>query len=59
MVLTLLSVAQLQWPLFQSFLHPKHFAVVSMILALAIAGLRHIEQPTLHETPEDATDAKP
>jgi hypothetical protein len=46
-LLALLSAAQDQWPLFQSFITPQRFAVVSMVLALVIAVFRYLEQPSL------------
>ena len=55
-LLAALSAAQDQWPLFQTFINPKHFAAVSLVLALAIAVFRYIEQPSLrpeqHEGPQ-------
>jgi hypothetical protein len=52
-LLALLSAAQEQWPLFQPFLQPKHFAIVSASLAVAIAVFRHIEQPCTHADNDD------
>lgn len=52
-LLALLSAAQEHWPLFQSFLHPKHFAIVSACLAVAIAVFRHIDQPDTHADKDD------
>lgn len=49
MLLALLSAAQDQWPLFQSFLSPQRFAIVSLVLAISIAVFRYLEQPSLHQ----------
>lgn len=46
-LLALLSAAQDQWPLFQSFITPQRFATVSLVLALVIGVFRYLEQPSL------------
>lgn len=52
LLLAVLSAAYDKWPLFQSFVSPQRFAVISMILALVIAIVRYVEQRSLHHTPE-------
>ena len=53
LVLALLSAAQDQWPLFQSFIGPHRFAHVSLALALVIALVRYLKQPALNPMQQD------
>ncbi|NDP58021.1 MAG: hypothetical protein GZ090_01500 [Oxalobacteraceae bacterium] len=54
-VLALLSAAQDQWPLFQSFINPQRFAGIALVLALAIVVMRYVEQKSIHAA-SDASD---
>ncbi len=53
LLLAVLSAAQDQWPLFQNFLSPTRFAVVSMVLAVLIVVLRYVDQQSVSEGKED------
>lgn len=57
-MLALLSAAQDQWPLFQSFITPKRFALVSLVLAILIAIFRYLEQPSLRPGQHDGAPEK-
>lgn len=47
-LLVALSAAHDQLALFQAFISPEHFATVSLVIGVAIAVFRYIEQPALH-----------
>ena len=49
MMLVILSAAQGNLALFQSFLTAQQFAIVSMVMGVAIAFFRYLEQPSLHQ----------
>jgi uncharacterized membrane protein HdeD (DUF308 family) len=45
----ILGVAELTLPLFQTFIPPMTFAVLSVVASLAAAVARIVAQPSLHE----------
>lgn len=53
LLLALISAAQDQWSLFQSFITPQRFAVIALVLALLIVVLRYVKQSSLHPSKND------